>query len=324
MDLYNQDAELCLLRNLVTRLDHRTVIDVGAEQGAMSAGMLDAGVEVLHAFEPHPMNADLLRASLAEDPRVTVHEYALSDRDGEGELHVSTRPDGTPLPFGHTFVEAADTGEIAWNDTVTVTRRSLQSLIDAGELPDRIGILKVDTEGHDLAVVRGMGRLRADIVMVEHWTDLPEGLGVCPWTTVEMADALRARGFSHFAFIAHRGDFVTLKWDDGDVERGAMGNLVFVHDNVLPKVFPELLECAGSLAERTVLVGQNYARVAAERLELIDELKRVANDRLALVHELEATAEARLRDVETTSAQLKEKIAELDSLRLLHSGDGLG
>jgi FkbM family methyltransferase len=322
VDLYNQDAELALLSKIVTRLKHRSAIDVGAERGGISAGMLQAGLDNLFAFEPHPTNADALRARFADDERVTVHECAVSDSDGDGELRVSTRPGGGTLRFGHTLLKPLDTPEIAWTDSVTVTRRSLQSLLDAGELPERVGILKIDTEGHDLAVVQGMGSLKADIVMVEHWTDLPQGLGRCPWTTREMVQALGPHGFAHFAFFVHRDDLVTLKWDDGDVERGAMGNLVFIHDYVLSNVLPDLLECCATLAERTVAVAQDYRAVASDRLTIIHDLEKVAGDRLKLVHELEETAEARLHNLEVTTEQLRKRNTELDELRFHHSAEG--
>jgi FkbM family methyltransferase len=315
MDLYGQDAELRLLSKLVTRLDHRTLIDVGAEQGALSAGMLDAGVQELHAFEPHPTNADALRARFDGDDRVTIHAYAVSDRDGAGELHVSRRGDGTPLPFGHTLLEPVDTDEIGWAESMTVTLRSLQSLIDDGEIPDRVGILKIDTEGHDLSVIKGMGRLTADVVMVEHWTDLPQGLGVCPWTTRDLLEALEPHGFSHFAFIVHRGEVATLKWDDGDVERGAMGNLVFLHDSTLDRLLPDLLESAGRLAEQAVDTGQRYMRAASDRLAIIEGLEQAADDRLVVLRELEEAAKARLQALEATTAELALRTAELDALR---------
>jgi FkbM family methyltransferase len=295
MDIYGQDAELRLLRSLLVHLDGRTMIDVGAEQGGLAEQMLQAGVENLYALDPHPDNASALRVRFADDPRVTIYERAVSESDGNSDLHVSTSPDGTPLPFGHTLLERDDTDEIAWTSIVPVIRRSLQSLVSAGEIPGSVGILKIDTEGHDLAVVRGMGVLEPDVVMVEHWTDLPSGLGICPWTTKAMIQELRPRGFTHFAFILHRGEFVTLKWDNGDVDRGAMGNLVFIHDRVLERLLPDLLDCASWLAEESVRVGQMYMKAAGDRLVLTDELEKVANDRLALIHELtKALADAEM------------------------------
>jgi FkbM family methyltransferase len=290
-------------------------MDVGAEQGAFAAGMLDAGVEQLHAFEPHPENVEALRARLSGDERVAIHDYAVSDNDGTGDLYISTRPDGGPLPFGHTLSRAVDTAEIVWSQSISVTLRSLQSLIDAGEVPERVGILKIDTEGHDLAVIQGMGRLKADVVMVEHWMDLPGGLGVCPWTTLEMVQALRPRGFSHFAFVVHRGEFTTLKWDDGDVERGAMGNLVFLHDSVLARLLPDVLELAGWLGEQAVAAAQRYTHVATDRLAIIEGLERAADERLAVVRDLKHAAEARLKALEAAAVRLDIQAAELEALR---------
>jgi FkbM family methyltransferase len=292
MDLYGQDPELALLRDVVAHLDRRSMIDVGAEQGSLAHAMLAAGADDLHAFDPHRANAEAMRARFAGDTRVSVHECAISDGDGIAELHVSSKPDGSPLSFGHTLLERADTDEVAWRQTVTVERRSLGSLLDAGEIPGHVGILKVDTEGHDLAVVRGMGALEADVVMVEHWTELPHGLGLCPWSTQEMLDELEPRGFAHFAFVVHRGEFVTLKWDDGEVEPGAMGNLIFLHERVVAGLLPSILKSAGRLAEQAVQVGQMYMGAAVERLVLVDELTKTAAERLAIIDRLTAALQA--------------------------------
>jgi FkbM family methyltransferase len=301
VELYGQGDELRLLSELLKRLDNRTVIDVGAERGSLAHEMLRAGAENLHAFDPHPYNVKAMQARFADDDRVTVHELAVSDRDGTAELHVSTSPDGRPLPFGHTLLERADTNEIMWAQTLRVTRRSLDSLIGEKEIPSSAGILKVDTEGHDLSVIRGMGELKADIVMVEHWKDLPNGLGLCPWTTDEMVSALRSRGFTHFAFIVHRGAFTTLKWDDGEVEQGAMGNLMFLHDSVLYRLIHDVLVYAGRLAEQAVHVGQTYVNAASDRLVVMDELRDAA--------------EERLQALEATTEQLNIQRAELEALR---------
>jgi FkbM family methyltransferase len=315
MELYGQDAEIHLLSRLITRLESPGVIDVGAERGEVAEELLRAGAQELHLIEPHPDNAVTLRTRFDGDPRVTVHECAVSDGDGRSELHVSSSPDGGRLPFGHTLIERPGTGEIVWEESVTVTRRSLESLIESAEIPRRTGIVKIDTEGHDLAVVRGMGPLEADIVMVEHWTHLPHGLGECPWTTQEMVATLRPRGFTHFAFIVHREEFVTLKWDDGEAERGAMGNLVFVHDRVLRQALPELLGCASGLAERAVDIGQQYASAARDRSAVIDELKEAADDRSKLARQIHEVAEQRLVALEATRAQLDTRSAELEALR---------
>ena len=250
------------------------MIDIGGEQGAFAGAMLQAGADAVYVIEPEPHNVAVLRESFAADPRVTVFAVAASDADRTLELHISTNPDGAPIPFGHTVLERPDTGEIAWRKTVTVEARSLESLVAASEVPERVGVLKIDTEGHDDAVIAGIGPLECDVIVVEHWVDLPNSLGPCPWTLDEVASPLRARGFSHFAFIQHRSEFTILTWDDGEIPPDHMGNIVFLHDRVVDRLIPDLLMCASQLAVRSVHVGEMYASAAAERLELIERLDR--------------------------------------------------
>jgi len=273
VSLFGQEPEAWLLGAFLSRLDHRSVIDVGAERGAFADALLRAGSEVVHVMEPEPDNATFLRQRFTGDARVTVHELAAGDADGQLRLNKSVDPEGGPITFGHTVLERPDTDEIGWQETITVEARSLASLLDAGEIPERVGILKIDTEGHDLAVVSGMGRLDPDVVMVEHWTDLPHSLGPCPWTLEDVLSELRPRGFEHFAFIAHRREFVILQWDDGEVPPGHMGNLVFVHDRILERVAPTVLEAASSLARGAVEVGEMFSYRPWERLEWIDWLR---------------------------------------------------
>jgi len=274
MSLYGQEPETTLIGAFLPKLDCRTVIDVGGERGSFASEMLDAGADSVHVIEPEPANVATLRERFAGDTRVKVHGIAAADADTALELHVSTTPDGEPLPFGHTVLARADTDEIAWRTTVKVEARSLASLVQAGEVPERVGVLKIDTEGHDHAVVAGMGTLESDVVVVEHWADLPNSLGPCPWTLEDIATPLRGRGFSHFAFIQHRSEFTILTWDDGDIPPSHMGNVVFLHDRVVDRLLPDVLTCASQLAVRTVAVGEMYQTAAVERLELIERLNR--------------------------------------------------
>jgi predicted RNA methylase len=109
---YEQDPEVDLLAALSKRLKARVVLDVGAERGALAEAMLTAGAEELHAIEPHPDNASALRRRFADDPRVTVHECAASDADGDAVLHVSSDSRDEVISFGHTLLTPADTEAI--------------------------------------------------------------------------------------------------------------------------------------------------------------------------------------------------------------------
>src|SRR5450631_4116169 len=71
-------------------LDHfvdpdRVAIDVGANEGVY-AGRLSQLCGKVHCFEPIPWFTDDLRKKL--DRSVTVHQIALSNKDGHGELRI--------------------------------------------------------------------------------------------------------------------------------------------------------------------------------------------------------------------------------------------
>jgi FkbM family methyltransferase len=274
VDLYGQEPEAQLLAAFVRRLEHKEVIDVGAEHGAFAEQMLDAGASSVDVVEPEPQNVTALRERFGADERVRVHACAAGREDGELLLHISVSPDGSPISFGHTVLERGDTDAIAWQGAVTVPSRSLGSLAEAGEIRRHVGIVKIDTEGHDLAVVEGMGAVECDVVMIEHWHDLPHSLGPCPWLLDEVVASLQPRGFTHFAFIAHHGEFVLLEWDGATLESGEMGNLLFIHESVVGRLLEDVIACASSLPLQSLRVRKMYAKAAAERLELIERLER--------------------------------------------------
>ena len=81
--------------------------------------------------------------------------------------------------------------------------RSLDSLRSAGEIPGRVGLLKIDAEGADAEVLRGASSIDADLVMVEFWGNLPETLGPCPFELEELRSLVEPLGPRRFLFVQH-------------------------------------------------------------------------------------------------------------------------
>jgi FkbM family methyltransferase len=302
--MYGQEAEADLLARLLPHLRSSTVVDVGAEHGAFTAYMLQSGSEQVHAFEPAPDNAAVLRQRFADEPRVVVHECAVGEADGEGDLRLAVNAKGEPISFGHTLLEREDTEDIAWTTSITVPVRTLDSLITAGELPSLIGVLKIDTEGGDFAVANGMGALDCDVIMVEHWEDLPRSLGRCPWTSDEMTHLLGGRGFNHVALFAHHREFTAVQWDDPQIPAGRMGNLVFVHDRIMAAGAPQILVRVSAAVREIVTWGEAQADAARERLVSLGES--------SAAHEL----------LTTQARQLEAQLAAIAEERDLHMSAG--
>ncbi len=136
------------LRQLASWVRPGTVaLDVGANRGIWSWHMRRLGAHV-HAFEPNPKLARQLRAAL---PEVSVHACALSDREGEAELRFPVVRgvvyDGwATVETANRFATLATEGE----RRVPIRLRRLDEFRLA-----RVDFVKIDVEGHELAVLRG-------------------------------------------------------------------------------------------------------------------------------------------------------------------------
>jgi len=152
-----------------------TLIDVGANVGFISLLLAD---KVQHGilFEPNPTAAARARENLAlNDLNFEVHELALSDAtatvDFEDEGGVST--------CNRTVVGFSTQGPIR-----RVSCTQLDRFLAEHPLPYPISVVKIDVEGHENHVLRGMMQClrqsRPRLIMFEYLqrTDLHETFGI--------------------------------------------------------------------------------------------------------------------------------------------------
>lgn len=125
-----------------------TALDVGANHGVYSYFMVRQFDRVV-AFEPQPACRETL-TSWAGD-RVDVRPVALSDHDGSSVLSVPV-VHGVAMTGYARLDEAAAPGSVTMD--VPVERLDDQGLSD-------VRFVKIDVEGHELAVLRGADALLA-------------------------------------------------------------------------------------------------------------------------------------------------------------------
>ena len=153
-------------------------VDVGARGGLIDdLGPAAFAVDMI-GFEPEAeAHAALARAKNGTGPwrSLAVHPCALSDRDGEGSLHVTTDPQSSsllepdPAFLGRFAADAPFT--VARTETVE-TRRLDTVLADHDGPPP--SFLKIDVEGAELAVLAGAEKTLADVQAVKiEWSLLP-------------------------------------------------------------------------------------------------------------------------------------------------------
>ena len=153
--------------NVIAYLRPRHLIDVGANKGqfALAAFALNPKIEI-DCFEPFPASAARLeRWAKAASPRIRVRRVALAAAEGTAEFHVTTREDSSSL-----FRPAKPQQEfgIRVKDTIIVQTDRLDSQLKAEEVL-RPSLLKIDVQGGELEVLKGLGDLQSvvDYVYLE-------------------------------------------------------------------------------------------------------------------------------------------------------------
>lgn len=131
-------------------------LDIGANIGCHTLIMAAAaGADgQIHAFEPHPEAADRLEANLALNRirNCRLRREAVGDRPGKALLHA---PAGPQSPGVSSLYRANIAGE-AREIPVPVT--TLDAFAEESGLSS-LDLIKIDTEGNELRVIRGGRRL---------------------------------------------------------------------------------------------------------------------------------------------------------------------
>jgi len=129
-------------------------LDVGAHGGLYAMMVADSpGFDRIIAFEPEPQNYAQLRANLFMNKltrRIETREFAVSDQCGTVSFYAHA--------LGNRGASRIDPQgqEADFEPAVVVQTKTLDSCIEACDWQIA---LKIDVEGHERAVLRGMSRL---------------------------------------------------------------------------------------------------------------------------------------------------------------------
>lgn len=245
---YFQDLDIELMTYLYSYLPHRLAVDIGANRGDVSSRLLQAGYQV-YAFEPFPAVIDKLKNRLGDHPNFRLFPFALGSENQTQELHIATdeTPDNTyqDASFYSSLTKHSLSEGLVFTDTIPVTVKTLASLQDAEELPKDIGLVKIDTEGFDLEVIKGMGNYRYPVVVAEFWDkNFPFGRSGAMNQLPDLVKAMKERDY-HWHLVIYR------IWGSSDVSYycnsaysldNSWGNVFFFQDY---QVFHQaLLWCA--------------------------------------------------------------------------------
>jgi len=184
--LYYRLPDVQEIEFLRAHLNGGILLDIGANVGSVSLLLADK-VEHAILFEPNPVAAARARENVTINQLpFEVHEFAVSDVPGTVDFEDA----GGASTCNRTVVGF---------ETNVPTRRVRRVTIDEffrdRKLTSEISMIKIDVEGHENAVIRGMRRLLQDkrprLVMFEYLqrTNLSEALSAFEavgYTTFEL------------------------------------------------------------------------------------------------------------------------------------------
>jgi FkbM family methyltransferase len=195
----DSDPETRLMAYLYSHLPNRCAVDVGANIGDVSAKLLEVGYEV-YAFEPFPEVFEKLKCRFSASNQFHSYPVAIGSIDETRNFFLAQDQTEENIykdsSLYNSLTKHSMPGDMVFNDSITVPVRSLESLHTSGELPEDIGLVKVDTEGFDLEVLRGMGSHRYPVVVAEFWdAQFPFGLSEAFNRLDAMVGEMKTKGY---------------------------------------------------------------------------------------------------------------------------------
>ncbi|MFA5792091.1 MAG: FkbM family methyltransferase [Candidatus Paceibacterota bacterium] len=242
-----QSFENRISKFLAERISVKNMIDVGAHTGTTLRYFLTNSFNV-YAFEPVEQNLSKLIENYKGFKNLFVFSEALSDSSGLKDFYLALDSDNTIHEFYHSLEKIPDDNYHKKGSVIKIKTASIDDLIKSGKIPDSIGYLKIDTEGHDLKVLEGASKLTCQVISIEYWgTQHP--LGISPSPPHKMMDLLERRGYKYCIVIKHTKEGVSFYSNRPRFDDDSWGNILFFNESN-SELFKSTLEFCEGLSRR--------------------------------------------------------------------------
>jgi FkbM family methyltransferase len=158
------------LAQVMSSLSNPFVLDIGANKGQFASGLRAVGYPgPIASFEPIPALAKSLRMRSNLDPNWTVHELALGFNGESCILNVNESTELSSIRKASQFGARLFGSEIKTVSELSLPLERLDMVIprELSHLADANVFLKIDTQGADLDVFRGLGRFERHVAYVQ-------------------------------------------------------------------------------------------------------------------------------------------------------------
>ena len=252
--IYFQGVEIELMLYLYSFLPCHQAVDIGANRGDISLKLLEAGYEV-YAFEPFPPVFSKLTERLAGYPKFHAFPYALGSTNETQDLHLAVDMTDDKIYDDETFYNSLTCHSLSegltFTKTIPVTVRTLADLHESGEIPTNIGLVKIDTEGFELEVIKGMKNFCYPVVVGEFWDKhFPFGQAGAMNSLPEMVRVMKKQNYAwHIVIYRIWGNHDVSYYCNSDYSiDNSWGNIFFFQDYT---IFAEALKWCNSVMPAT-------------------------------------------------------------------------
>lgn len=131
------------------------IIDAGASDGRISKRLLRKFPSAnIYAFEPNPFYTETLQQYAKEERRFHPQFFALSDHEGDAELHVTESPGSTSLLMPGKRLKQIDPHGTSVKSLEKVKVVTIDEWAKRNDNPD-IQLMKFDIQAAELKALRG-------------------------------------------------------------------------------------------------------------------------------------------------------------------------
>ena len=178
-------SQRCQLRSIIEEFNIDLILDVGANEGQFARQLRKFYKGTIHSFEPVSSTCESLRISAQDDSMWHVHQFALGSQEEQREINVYGRSEFSSLLMSNEYGNTRFAEEVQTVRSERILVRRLDTVLDevsSGPVSPRI-FLKMDTQGFDLEVFRGLGtKLRHVYALQSEISVLPIYKGMPHWT----------------------------------------------------------------------------------------------------------------------------------------------
>lgn len=171
------------LRDYLQQMQINLVLDVGAFIGNYARKLREVGYRGrIISFEPVPASYEQLHAARYDDPLWTGQPFGLSDENRDAFINVHSRGDFNSLLTLHADAEQSYSLDTARRGQHPIQLKRLDSVLPQWieGIPSTRVFMKIDTQGHDVSVVKGASGvletivgLQAELPAVEIYDGMP-------------------------------------------------------------------------------------------------------------------------------------------------------